>query len=44
MSQFGDVGELGLMDLHGHDGRESDEDEFVPLSLSREVMFSSTIS
>ena len=44
VSQFGDVGELGLMDLDGHEGRESDEDEFVPLSLSSEVMFSSTIS
>ena len=44
VSQFGDAGELGLMDLDGREGGESDGDEFVPLSLAREVMFPSMIS
>ena len=42
--QFGDVGELGLMDPDGRGGGESDGDEFIPLSLAGEVMFSSMIS
>ena len=44
VSQFGDAGELGLMDLDGREGGESDGDEFVPLSLAGEVMFPSMIS
>ena len=38
-SQFGDAGELGLVDLDGREDGESDEDEFVPLSLAGEVTF-----
>ena len=36
-SHFGDPGELGLVDLDGREDGESDEDEFVPLSLAGEV-------
>ena len=37
VSQFGDGGELGLMDLEGREDGDSDADEFVPLSLTGEV-------
>ena len=36
-SHFGDVGELGLVDLDGREDGESDGDDFVPLSLAGEV-------
>ena len=40
MSQFGDAGGLGLVDLDGReDSGESGGDEFVPLSLAGEVAF-----
>lgn len=38
-SHFGDPGELGLVDLDGREDGESDGDEFVPLSLAGEVVF-----
>ena len=39
VSQFGDAGELGLVDLDGREDGESDGDEFVPLSFAGEVTF-----
>ena len=37
MSQFGDTGELGLVDLDGREDGEIDGEEFLPLSLAGEV-------
>ena len=42
-SQFGDVGELGLMYLDGREDGESDGDEFVPLSLAGEVVLAPVV-
>ena len=38
-SQFGDAGELVLVDLDGREDGDSDADEFIPLSLAGEVFF-----
>jgi len=43
VSHFGDPGELGLVDLDGREDGESDGDEFVPLSLAGEVVFTSEV-
>jgi hypothetical protein len=40
-SHFGGPSELGLVDLDGREDGESDGDEFVPVSLTGEVAFSS---
>ena len=40
-SQFGDPGELQLVDLDGREDGESDGDEFLPLSLAGEVRLAS---
>lgn len=38
-SRFGDAGELALEGLDGREDEESDGEDFVPLSLAREVRF-----